>query len=62
METGVKVYLQRIQELEKQLAEKDRQIKHLEDVIQRMYALYGIKTEYVYKTREDSFLEQEKYR
>jgi hypothetical protein len=62
METDAKVYLQRIQELEKQIAEKDRQIKHLEDVIQRMYALYGIKKEAVYKTREDSFIEVETHK
>lgn len=62
MDVDAKVYLERIKELQRLLLEKDRQIKYLEDVIQRLYNLYGIKTEYVYKTREDSFLKEEKYR
>lgn len=51
-----------IKMLKKCIQEKNEQLKKLEQLIEKIYALYGIKKETVYKTREDFFTEEPNYK
>lgn len=55
-------YKDEIDRLKKTIQEKNEQIKKLEQVIEKMYRLYGVKKDMIYKTREDQFTEEDSYR
>lgn len=60
MEFTIKSYIERIKTLEKRILEKDKQIAGLEEVIQNMYKMYGVKKDDTFKTPEDLFLKEYK--
>jgi hypothetical protein len=55
-------YKDEIDRLKRMIQEKDDQIKKLEQVIEKMYRLYGVKKDMIYKTREDLFSEEISYK
>lgn len=55
-------YKDEIDRLKRMIQEKDEQIKKLEQVIEKMYRLYGVEKDMIYKSREDLFREEELYR
>ena len=55
-------YKDEIDRLKKMIQVKEEQIKKLEEVIEKMYRLYGIKKDMIYKSREDLFREETTYR
>lgn len=58
MESTIKFYIERIKILEKRILDKDTQIQSLEQVIQNMHRMYGVKRDDKYMTREDQFLKE----
>jgi uncharacterized coiled-coil protein SlyX len=60
MESTIQTYIERIAELEKKVQEKDKQIAELEQVILKMYTMYGVKKDDKFTTREDQFLKVHK--
>lgn len=55
-------YKDEIARLKKMIQEKDEQIKKLEQIIEKVYRLYGVKKDVIYKSREDLFREEDPYR
>lgn len=55
-------YKDEIDRLKRVIQEKEEQIKKLEQVIEKMYRLYGVKKDMIYKTREDLFREETTYK
>lgn len=51
-----------IDTLQKKIQDKDEQNKKLEQVIEKMYRLYGLKKDIIYKSREDLFIQETLYK